>query len=350
METIESFDIKKPIQSRRSTEAYTGLKDDKKVYPSYKDIPENKSQAFEGKMNTLSKDTVRIITLDKRDFAKVSGSIDGHDRYNALPLLGDDSKFKLKLNGDQSKDIIFFYFYDLINKVYVPFRATITGLTDQNSAEWEEINYIGRADKLFLYKGFSRDVNLSFTVYANSAKEMIPMWERIDYLTGLTRPSRYTGMGVRTNNTEENLKSIIDALNGASDNAMEDDQDTQANINFAREATESARRKNVASGKESSFIYPPMINFRVGDLYVDQPAVLSSVSITIPDDSNWESLRSDDYFYYASATNKIKYQGQDVKSRQLPLKVDIGVQMKLMEKKQSLGSDYHFGYNTALAT
>ena len=350
METIGSFDINKPIQSRRSMETYKGSDASGKVYPSYKDIPEDKSQNFENKMNNLSGATVGTITLDKRGFAKASGSIDGYDRYNKLPLLGINSKWRLKVDGDQSNDIIFFYFYDLINEVYVPFRATITALSDQHSAEWEEINYIGRADKLFLYKGFSRDVNITFSVYANSAKEMLPMWERIDYLTGLTRPSKYTGVGVRTNSTEANLREIVDALDAASGDTMEDDQDTQANINVARAATANVLKNNIVSGRESRFIYPPMINFRVGDMYVDQPAVLSSVSINIPDDSNWESLRSDDYFYYSSPTNKIKYQGENVKSRQLPLKVDVSVSMKLLEKKQSLGSDYHFGYNTTLAT
>ena len=315
IESIDSFQGEKN-QFRRSAERYSEVKvknpDGKETsYPTYKNIPENKSQAFESKMTKLSGTTVGTITLDKRDFAKASGSIDGYDRYNALPLLGTDGKFRLKFDGDQSKDIIFFYFYDLINKVYIPFRATINSLTDQHSAEWEEINYIGRADKLFLYKGFSRDVNLSFTVYANSAIEMIPMWERIDYLTGLTRPSKYTGKATVTN-TELDTTTV--------------------------------------TGKESRFIYPPMINFRVGDMYVDQPAVLSSVSITIPDDSNWESLRSDDYFYYASSTNKVQYPSGKVKSRQLPLKVDVSVALKLLEKKQSLGSDYHFGYNTELST
>lgn len=311
LDAIESSKTIVP-QLKGSAERYSDVKDYKGVsYPNYKDIPEGKSQAFEGKMSNLSGTTVGTITLDKRGFAKASGSIDGYDRYNSLSLLGEDGKWRLKMDGDQSKDIIFFYFYDLINKVYIPFRATISALSDQHSAEWEDINYLGRADKLFLYKGFTRDVNITFTVYANSAIEMIPMWERIDYLTGLTRPSKYTGKAVVTN-TELDATTV--------------------------------------SGKESSFIYPPMITFRIGDLYVDQPAVLSSVSITIPEDTNWESLRSDDYFYYASATNKIKYQKSGVKSRQLPLKVDVSVSLKLLEKKQSLGSDYHFGYNTALAT
>lgn len=73
-----------------------------------------------------------------------------------------------------------------------------------------------------------------------------------------------------------------------------------------------------------------MVTFRIGDMFVDQPAVISSVSITIPDDTNWETLRSDN-------------NETGTKSRQLPLKVDVSVSLKLLEKRQSLGSDAHYG-------
>ena len=73
-----------------------------------------------------------------------------------------------------------------------------------------------------------------------------------------------------------------------------------------------------------------MVTFRIGDVFVDQPAVISSVSITIPDDTNWETLRSGN-------------NGTGTKSRQLPLKVDVSVSLKLLEKRQSLGSDAHYG-------
>jgi hypothetical protein len=309
--SIESFKDPTANQFRRSAESYSEVKDNKGVsYPTYKDIPSQNGDlnAFENKMSN------KTITLDKRGFSKISvydseGSYrnrDGSDSYNSIELTsGERDKIPSNLlsvyDNDQSKDLIFFYFYDLINKIYVPFRATITALSDQHSADWEDINYIGRADKLFLYKGFSRDVNFSFTVYANSALEMLPMWNRINYLVGFTKPSKYTGKATVTND------------------AATDD----------------------TSGKESRFIYPPMITFRLGDLFYDQPAVMQSVSVTIPDDTNWESLRAEDYSYIASPTKTIIIDG--VKSRQLPMKVDVGVQLKLMEKRQALGSDAHYG-------
>jgi hypothetical protein len=78
-----------------------------------------------------------------------------------------------------------------------------------------------------------------------------------------------------------------------------------------------------------------MVTFRIGDMFVDQPAVIQSVSVTIPDDTNWETLRS--------GNNDSGNNDPSEKSRQLPLKVDVSVSLKLMEKRQSLGSDAHYG-------
>jgi hypothetical protein len=95
------------------------------------------------------------------------------------------------------------------------------------------------------------------------------------------------------------------------------------------------------TGREGKFIYPPMTTFRLGDMYVDQPCILSSVGVNISDDANWESLRSDDYYYTSSPSNTINLEG--TKSRQLPLQVDVSVTLKILEKALSLGQNAHFG-------
>ena len=99
------------------------------------------------------------------------------------------------------------------------------------------------------------------------------------------------------------------------------------NLSAVESAIQSARQ---VSGRESRFIYPPMVTFRIGDMFVDQPAVIQSVSVTIPDDTNWETDRFDDNVFGGT-------------TRQLPLKVDVSVSLKLLEKRQSLGSDAHYG-------
>ena len=91
------------------------------------------------------------------------------DTINSLYVI-DGNTFDTKYNqsSKDTKDIIAFYFHDLVNDRYIPFRATVKGINEQAAAEWSDISYIGRADKLFNYKGFSRQLNFSFVVVASS--------------------------------------------------------------------------------------------------------------------------------------------------------------------------------------
>lgn len=270
---------------------------------------------------------MKLDDIGRRDFQKGKA-----DEYNKLGILNkQDFDRELTLLGSQSKDIIFFYFYDLVNEKYIPFRATLNGLSEQNSPDWDELKYIGRADRLFVYKGFTRDVSFTFRVYANSIEELIPMWERINYLTGLGRPSKYTGAEVSTN--------TVNPL----------------------DSTETAARSSSGVDALSGFIYPPMIEFRIGDLYVDQPGVIRSNSVTIPDDATWETLRSvrrsipelptigrrgrieEEYTYVYQQDGLDLPVTVNARSRQLPNMVDITMQISLLEKEVAITNGRHFG-------
>jgi len=324
LRAIQTYNNVAP-QQRKSTEGYRN-NPDKGInnLTDYNSIPNGadsnnlnlveKSSIAEGpylKYIRESGGIVNSINIDNRGFAKAQktlGEFNTEDKYNVLDVLENGEKNKLFIDESttQSKDIIFFYFYDLINKKYIPFRATLGSINDQHSPDWEDIKYIGRADKLYIYKGFSRDVSFNFKVYANSILELVPMWKRINYLVGLTRPSKYTGKGFQTS------------------------QDAGG---FTGEETDS-------TGLESGFIYPPMIEFRIGDLYVDQPGILRSVSVSIPDDAQWETLRDDTYKYIYGIDKTLSVAA---KSRQLPTIVDVAVQLSIIEREKSLTGNNVFG-------
>jgi hypothetical protein len=320
MSAVETFNLATYPQLRTSTERYNEIKDKNDVsYPAYENIPNegDVNNTFSGKMaDTTTREKRKFPVASKySDIKTGKTSTNSEDNYNAsnvISIKGSSNSSKkgqdidpIKGLGNDSTDIIFFYFYDLINEVFIPFRATLGSITDQNSPDWDSIKYMGRADQLFIYKGFSRDVSFNFKVYANSIKELIPMWERVNYLVGLTRPSKYTARAIATAGPDAGF--------------------------FETDST----------GLESGFIYPPMIEFRIGDLYVDQPAVLSSVGVTIPDDAHWEMLRADEYQYNYGGRDKIIKTA--AKSRQLPNIIDVSVQLRMLEKSRSLTSNYHFG-------
>jgi hypothetical protein len=322
LRAIRAYDYSKP-QFRKSTEGYTNdTSRGVNASTNYSSIPNGvnanditeveKSTILEGPYEKYLKengDVVNEIRIDNRGFSKASrerSTFGTGDEYNKLlPNIKDENVLRLGQNPDQSRDIIFFYFYDLINKVYIPFRATLGSISDQHSPDWEDVKYMGRADKLYVYRGFSRDVSFNFRVYANSVEELIPMWERVDYMTGLTRPSKYTARALATGETPAG-------------------QNGETNT----------------TGLESGFIYPPMIEFRIGDLYVDQPAIIRSLSVSVPEDAHWETLRSDTYKYIYGVNKTLT---KDAQSRQLPTIIDITVQLTLMEKEQSITNAYHFG-------
>jgi hypothetical protein len=212
-------------------------------------------------------------------------SVGKPDEINILFPIEEDEKAlgipgALKSSDNStSKDLIYFYFYDVANKVYLPFRATIESISDNNAAEWEDFQYIGRADKLFIYRGFTRDINFNFTVHANSVFELQPMWHRINYLTGLTRPSKYT--------------------------------------------------ESPNSQSSGEFIVPPLVKLRVGDLYVDLPIVIRSIGITIPETATWELTSGEEY----------KYRGINAKATtaQLPMTVQLQINAAVLEKERSEG-------------
>jgi len=105
------------------------------------------------------------------------------------------------LNPNVTQDFIKFYFTGPklyngndtdIDDVMV-FRATITTLDDSFNPEWSAVKMIGRADSNFHYGGFSRDMSLSFTIYATDRDEMKPIYRKLNALAGYTAPTYDSG-------------------------------------------------------------------------------------------------------------------------------------------------------------
>jgi hypothetical protein len=187
-------------------------------------------------------DKVNVIDFGKR---KLSGAYLWKPRSgNKLEKLADNLSNKLNITQDFIK--FFFTGPDLYNgnkdidkeDDIIVFRAAITGLTDSYTANWSPINMIGRADPNYHYTGYSRDVSLSFDIYATDRDEVKPIYRKLNALAGYTAPTY-------------NPNSI----------AMEG----------------------------------PWMRLTVGDLYKQQPVVLTSLSYTFAMDAPWEiNIENDD--------------------------------------------------------
>ena len=85
------------------------------------------------------------------------------------------------------------------NAVYMHFRAFIDSFTDEYSSSWNPTKFSGRGDNLYTYAGFARTINLSFTVYAQSKAELIPMYKKLNYLASTMTPDYNTAGFMRGN-------------------------------------------------------------------------------------------------------------------------------------------------------
>ena len=219
------------------------------------------------------------------------------DKINLLTVLNEeDIGLDKEYNGDND-DIIKFYFHDLVNNKYIPFRATVTGLNENYNADWSAIEYIGRADKLQSYKGFSRTIGFKFNVVANTIKELLPMWQRISYLVGLTKPANYTQGG-------------------------------QSNSNVY-----------------SRFIIPPLVKFTIGDIYKNQPGVIKSIGLNIPENCVWETVSEETSakFDWSYLNGRIQWQDSIGKVAQFPRECELNLNIDLLEKERPVVGGTNFG-------
>jgi len=124
------------------------------------------------------------------------------DKINALPMydgdypddkyaINDLVKFRIAaINNDSENGN---------NAVYMHFRAFVDSFDDNFSATWNPVKYSGRGDTLYNYQGFERSVNMSFTVFAQSKAELIPMYRKLNYLASTLTPD-YTEAGFMRGN------------------------------------------------------------------------------------------------------------------------------------------------------
>lgn len=73
--------------------------------------------------------------------------------------------------------------------VYLYFRAYISSFNDDYTGDWNATKYIGRAEQLYNYTGFNRNISLSFIVAAHTQAELVPLYKKLNLLVGTTAPS-----------------------------------------------------------------------------------------------------------------------------------------------------------------
>jgi len=86
-----------------------------------------------------------------------------------------------------------------LKKTYIHFRAFIDAMDDNYTAEWNSFKYMGRGENFYRYNGFTRTINLGWTVAAQSKDELIPMYQKLNYLASSLTPD-YSDFGYMRGN------------------------------------------------------------------------------------------------------------------------------------------------------
>ena len=142
-------------------------------------INSSKSKAYEFDSKAWSEvgqDKVNLIPYGKRfdEFGEIDES-DG----------GKVAKYKGKTENEL--DFVPFRFEDS-NGNFIVFRAILSGITDTFTPEYSSERYVGRPDNVYVYMGTTREISFTVDIYPKSAEELPVLWEKMNYLAGLTYP------------------------------------------------------------------------------------------------------------------------------------------------------------------
>jgi hypothetical protein len=70
----------------------------------------------------------------------------------------------------------------------IVFRAYLDDLNDDYTGNYNSYKYNGRAEKFYTYNEFERKINFSFKVAAHTRQELLPLYQKLNYLVAQTSP------------------------------------------------------------------------------------------------------------------------------------------------------------------
>ena len=174
---------------------------------------------------------------------KLNKQIDLQVRYGGSGIKEPDlTKFPTRADvtgGTGFEDFIKFRIRDAVNGKYIIFPALISGITDNSAAETTSFSYIGRADKVYVYGGYTRSISFTVQIVSQREEDIPIIWEKINYAKGLTLP-QYKQFFSKTDVTD-NTRPVA-----------------------------------------------PIVYLTLGDMFNNAPGFFTSVNLSIPENSTWE--------------------------------------------------------------
>ena len=181
----------------------------------------------------------------------------------------DDNNAFAKNGEDILYDFIPVWMKKIGSKKPIMFRALISGLTENVSPSWSTSKFAGNPYNFYTFDSIERSTSFNLKMYCNNAAELAINWEKITKITQMTYPS----VGAQ-------------------------------------------------------FANPPIMRFRIGDIYNNKTGFIDSLSYTIPDESNWET---------------------DGNTGWLPKIIDVAISIKFIESVGAEDRPYDYTISAAAA-
>ena len=160
--------------------------------PSYvtKNIETRVNLGNPGKRGGLKNYTIGKIT-DPSKVTLEDNQYNALDKITAMPLYSSEAVTQDKQGF--KNDLVKFRIGVVDNKdpnkkTYIHFRAFINNFSDSYSANWGSQKFMGRAEEFYKYEGFDRSISMDWTVAAQSKQELIPMYQKLNYLASVCAP------------------------------------------------------------------------------------------------------------------------------------------------------------------
>lgn len=122
-----------------------------------------------------AKDSVNLTPVFLSDIAPNTAIIIGGKTYGTRDII----KFRIEaVNNDNPTG----------PSAWMIFRAYLKDITDTPNPTWNTVNYVGRGEPFYIYKGFERNISFTLQVAAMSEEELKPMWQKLNFLYSNTMP------------------------------------------------------------------------------------------------------------------------------------------------------------------
>ena len=190
-------------------------------------------------ISEINKKTLKKESLNR--YQEMVKGIDqsGGDKVNLIPygtrgISRDNKAYTSDGLLEDEVDFIPFRFKDVNSGNFIVFRAILSGITDTFTPDYSPERYIGRPDSVYVYQGTQREISFTFDIYPKSKQELSVLWEKINYLSGLTYPAL-------------------------------------GNINGGGQA-----------------MIAPFCELTIGEMYTNTPGYISGLTHTVQDNGTWE--------------------------------------------------------------